>query len=130
MKQIMARESAWTSDGVPTFEHNPARARQKLQPAQLGLFSEPPSIRPLDQLRQGLVTRFAGRTLSVRQVCDEYDRVDSRFLTTHYKDALLSLESAERVSMDPPVECRRTRLGKPTLADGVRVTFPRATDRE
>jgi three-Cys-motif partner protein len=130
MKQIMAKEGAWTSDGVPTFEHNPARERQQLQPAQLGLFPEPPSIRPLDQLRQGLLTCFAGRTLSVRQVCDEYDRVDSRFITPHYKDALLSLEATGAVSMDPPADRRRTRLGKPTLADGVRIRFPRATDRE
>lgn len=130
MKQIMAKEGTWTSDGVPTFEHNPARERQKSQPAQLGLFSEPPPVHPLDQLREGLATRFAGRTLSVRQVCDEYDRVDSRFLTPQYKDVLLSLESAGGVSMDPPAKRRHTRLGKPTLADGVRVTFPKAAHHE
>jgi hypothetical protein len=130
MKQIMAKEGAWTLDGVPTFEHNPARERQKFQPAQLGLFAEPRSSQPLAQLKQGLMAHFADRIVPVQQIWEEYDRVDPRFIPRNYKDALLTLEAEGEVVMDPPAERRQTRLGKPTLADWVRVRFPKATDRE
>ena len=123
MKQIMAKQSSWTPHGLPSFEHNPARQRQERQPRQLGIFHEPP-LDPLVELCHALATYFAGRTLSVEQVYEEYDRVDERFLPSHCKDALLELEDAGAIKTDPPAARRQVRLGKVTLAKHVRVSFP------
>ena len=56
MKTVMANESLEATAGVASFEYNPASADQ---PLLSGL------LRPLDELEDMLVEKFAGRTLSM-----------------------------------------------------------------
>lgn len=67
---------------------------------------------------------FAGRTLSTQEVMRTYELIDDRFTERNYKDALLNLERAGRIAVEPPASGRRTRNGQPTLADHVVITFP------
>lgn len=64
MKEIMAGESSSENQGVATFEYNPASSRQPL------LFS---LARPLDDLADDLLSRFAGRTLTMQQVYEQHN---------------------------------------------------------
>ena len=64
MKEIMASESSKNEQGVASFEYSPADARQPL------LFS---MSRPLDDLEQMLLTKFAGRTLAFEQAYQEHN---------------------------------------------------------
>jgi len=62
--EIMAGESSKSEQGVASFEYSPADARQPL------LFA---MSRPLDDLEQMLLTKFAGRTITFDQVYQEHN---------------------------------------------------------
>ncbi len=117
MKEIMAAESSTAEQGVASFEYNPAARRQGL------LFD---LARPLDDLGEMLVRRFAGATVTMVQVYERH-HVGTRFVKRNYKEVLAVLEAAGRISADPPAQKRRKRKGRVTFADGVRVTFPPPT---
>lgn len=110
MKEIMARESTSTEQGVPSFEYNPARQRQ-------GLLFE--LSRPLDDLCDLLLKAFAGRKLTMQQIYEQH-HVDRPFIKKNYKDALLKLEQEGRLTAAPTAAQRR----KNTFADSVSVIFP------
>lgn len=110
MKEIMARESTSTEQGVPSFEYNPARQRQ-------GLLFE--LSRPLDELCDLLLKAFAGRKLTMQQIYEQH-HVDRPFIKKNYKDALLKLEQEGRLTAAPTAAQRR----KNTFADSVSVIFP------
>lgn len=109
MKEIMAKESSSESQGVPTFEYNPADSRQQL------LFE---LARPLDDLEGLLLTDFAGRTLTMLKIFEEHN-VDRPYIKRNYKDALLRLEAAGRIITNPS----KRKAG--TFGDQVLVTFPK-----
>lgn len=111
MKDIMARESSTEDQGVPSFTYSPADARTPL------LFS---LARPLEALAEDLVKTFAGRTMAMDAIYKEH-HVDTPFIRRNYKQALVELESAGRVTCVPSAEKRR----KGTFSDDVRVTVPR-----
>ena len=110
MKEIMAKESSSSDQGVPSFEYNPSIYKQ-------GLLFE--LSRPLDELGELLLTQYAGRTLTMKQIYDLHN-VGKRFIKTNYKAVLKTLEKEEKINTDPPAEKRP----KDTFADRVRVTFP------
>jgi hypothetical protein len=110
----MARESSTEDQGVASFAYSPADARTPL------LFS---LARPLEALADDLLRSFGGRTLTMHQVYKAH-HVDTPFIAKNYKHALTDLEADGRVRCDPPASQRRKIAGKPTLGDGVRVTFP------
>lgn len=114
MKEIMARESTVDAQGVPSFEYSPARTRQPL------LFN---LSRPLDELEGQLLSAYAGRTLTMKQVYEDHS-VDRPFLDKHYKQVLRHLEEAGAITASPPANKRVKRHGVATFADAVRVTFP------
>jgi len=116
MKEIMAKESSRTEQGVPTLEYNPADARFPL------LFE---LSRPLDDLAEMLLCEFAGQTLTMREVYQEH-HVGTRFIKRNHKDALRLLEAEGRIVTDPAAEDRIMRKGQVTFADHVKVTFPSA----
>jgi three-Cys-motif partner protein len=111
MKDIMAKESSTTEQGVPSFEYNPFLSTQ-------GLLFE--LSRPLDELGGPLLNRFAGQKLTMKEIYEVHN-VGTRFIKSNYKAALLSLEREGKIKADPPMANRRPT----TFADHVRVTFPR-----
>ena len=111
MKGIMAKESSTAEQGVPTFEYNPADARQPF------LFE---LARPLDDLEGMLCNEFAGRTLTMLKAFQAH-HIDRRYIKKNYKDVLLKLEKDGKITTDPPHTQRR----KNTFADDVRVAFPK-----
>ena len=110
MKEIMAKESSDTEQGVPSFEYNPSHSTQ-------GLLFE--LSRPLDELGELLLEEFAGQQLTMKKIYEMHN-VGRRFIKSNYKAALISLETEDKIKADPP------RAGRPanTFADRVRVTFP------
>lgn len=119
MKDIMARESSTDIQGVPSFEYNPATARQTL----LYEYS-----RPIEDLEEMLLVEFAGRTLSMKDIFERHN-IGRRFVSPNYKQALISLERQGKIVAKPPVSQRRQRKGIPTFADDVIVTFPEKAEK-
>ncbi|MFK0732426.1 MAG: three-Cys-motif partner protein TcmP [Gloeotrichia echinulata GP01] len=109
MKEIMANESSEKNQGVPSFEYNPATYRQPL------LFE---FYRPLDELEEMLLDKFAGQTITMKEIYDQH-HVGRRYISKNYKAALNHLESQGKIIADPPANNRR----KNTFGDSVRVTF-------
>ena len=120
MKEVMAKESSSTEQGVPTFEYNPADRRQPL------LFE---FARPLDDLEEMLLAEFAGKTMTMGQIFEAHN-YGRRYISRNYKDALLKLEKAGKIKTDRPYTIRRKVKGEYTFADDVKVTFPRAKAKE
>ena len=107
MKDIMAKESSITDQGVPSFTYSPADASTPL------LFS---LARPFDGLKEELVKAFSGQTLSMQQIYERHS-VDTPFVKKNYKDALLALEAEGKIVANPP------KRKKGTFADQVLVSF-------
>lgn len=116
MKDIMARESSTEDEGVASFTYSPADARCPL------LFS---LARPLAALADDLVSKFAGKTLTMQQVYKAH-HVDTPFVAKNYKQALSDLEAAGRIVAVPGASSRPKRMGKVTFGDAVTVSFPKA----
>jgi three-Cys-motif partner protein len=112
MKDIMARESSSTDQGVASFEYSPATVRQPF------LFQ---LSRPLDDLEGMLLENFAGRTLTRNQIYQEHN-VDRPYIPKNYRDALLNLEAAGQVLTDP------ASRKKGTFGPNVKVTFPAGSE--
>jgi len=110
MKEIMAKESSDSTQGVPSFQYSPATIRQR------HLFE---LSRPLDELEGMLLDEFAGQTRSMGKIYEEHN-VGKRYIKKNYKNALLKLEAAGKIQTDPPADERR----QGTFSDSVRVTFP------
>ncbi|MBI2907075.1 MAG: three-Cys-motif partner protein TcmP [Chloroflexi bacterium] len=105
MKGIMANESSSHVQGVASFEYNPKPPL--------------PLYRPLDDLKQALMSAFAGKTLKMTDIHGEHN-VGTDYVKANYKAALLDLEADGLVIPDPPAGKRR----QGTFADDVMVTFP------
>jgi three-Cys-motif partner protein len=116
MKQIMARHSSSNDQGIASFDFNPAISGQLRFLFDLS--------RPLDELGDLLLTRFAGRTLTMKKIY-ELHQVNTPYIAANYKDALNQLEEKGMIVCNPPAASRRMRQGKRTFADSVKVTFPR-----
>ena len=114
MKGIMAGESSTEDEGVPSFEYSPADARCPM------LFS---LNRPLSSLAQNLLGRYAGRSMSMKQVFDEHN-VGTPFIEKNYKRVLNQMEAAGQITANPPAIARPMRKGDRTFSDKTIVTFP------
>ena len=115
MKEIMAKESSETNQGVPSFEYNPASERTPL------LFE---LSSPLDQLEGKLQRDFSGEHLTMYEVYRRHS-VDTPYVKANYKRALANLEATGEIIANPPASERRMRKGEVTFADDVRIDFPR-----
>lgn len=111
MKDVMARESSQLEQGVASFEYNPAILDQ-------GILFE--LSRPLDQLGQILLEKFAGRTLTMAEIYEKH-HVGTKFIKPNYKAVLTKLEAEGMITTAPSAQNRR----KNTFADSVVVTFPK-----
>ncbi len=114
MKEIMAKESSSTEQGVPSFEYNPATQYHPL------LFE---LSKLLDDLEDMLLDEFAGKTMTMLEVYEKH-HVGKRYIKTNYKESLKNLESQGKITVDPPASKRRKNKGQTTFADDVKVTFP------
>ena len=115
MKEIMAGESSTTAQGVPSFEYNPAATREHPLLFELS--------RPLDDLAEMLLTDFAGRRITMKQIYDQHN-IGKSYIPSNYKDVLARLEAESKIQADPPADERPKRSGKVTFADKISVTFP------
>jgi three-Cys-motif partner protein len=119
MKGIMAHESSEQTQGVASFEYSPASEKFPL------LFE---LTRPLDDLEGMLLSRFAGKTLTMEEVYMQHN-VGTPYIQRNYKRVLASMEQAQKITADPPASKRRIYKGEITFADHVRVTFPKGSTK-
>lgn len=110
MKEIMAKESSNSDDGVASFEYCPASPEMEAQQQLLFRLS-----RPLDELAEMLLQEYAGRSLTLDAIYRDHS-VDRPYIKKNYKQTILMLEEQGRLSVD--------KHRKNTLADRIRVTFP------
>lgn len=108
MKEIMAKESSLHEQGVPSFHYSPADKRFPL------LFE---LNRPLDDLEEMLMEKFAGRTLTMNEIYEGH-HVGRCFIKKNYKDALKQMEAKKLITCEP------SKRKIDTFADTVKVTFP------
>jgi three-Cys-motif partner protein len=113
MKEIMAKESSDTQQGVPTFEYNPASLKYPL------LFE---LSRPLDDLGDMLLQQFTGRTMTMADVYNQH-HVGRPYIKANYKSVLAKLESEGKIRANPSADRRKKVKGKLTFADSVIVNF-------
>ncbi len=110
MKDVMAKASSDVVDGVASFEYNPADLRAPR------LFAP---VSPLTALENALLSRWAGRSLTVEQIFAN-DRAGTAYTLRNYKSALRNLEQQAAITCDPPAHRRRAN----TMGDRVLITFP------
>lgn len=110
MKEIMAKESSTEDQSVASFAYSPADETMPF------LFE---FQRPLDELADMLLSHFAGRTASMRDIYCEHS-VGRPFLSRHYKDVLGNMEAAKKVFVIDPEGKKRRRN---SFADRLLVTF-------
>lgn len=111
MKEIMARESSSTDEGVAAFEYNPVDARSAGRQQLLFKLS-----RPLDDLANMLLKEFEGRTLRMEDIYMQHN-VDRPYIKKNYKEALMKLEEEGKI--------RAGQHRKGTFGDKVDVRFPK-----
>jgi len=109
MKDIMAKESSEIQQGVPSFEYNPASRQYPL------LFE---LSRPLDDLGDMLLSKYAGCKLTMEKIYEEHN-VGTPYVSKNYKDILKKLELEEKIVCVPPASKRK----KNTFADKTLVIF-------
>jgi three-Cys-motif partner protein len=112
MRGVMAKASSYAFDGVASFEYT----------RRPPLFM--PDGRSIEALAETLTLDLAGSMMPVAQVFERHSP-GRLYVMPNYREALLRLEAASRVTMTPPVSERRPYRGKPSLAEDVLVTFPR-----
>jgi three-Cys-motif partner protein len=115
MKEIMAKESSEHIQGVPSFEFS--RASEQY-PTLFDL------SRPLDDLADMLLNDFAGESATMIEIYERHS-VGKSYIRRNYKDALIDLESQDRIKAVPPAAERRKMKGQVTFGDNVRVSFRR-----
>ena len=108
MKDIMAKESSSSEQGVPSFEYNPATIYQPL------LFD---LSRPLDDLENMLLDEFAGQTITMKEIYNRH-HIGKRYIKKNYKEVLLKLEAEKKITADP------AKRRKNTFGDKVIISFP------
>ncbi len=112
MKDIMANRGVVDEDGVPLFEYMPKSVGRQLA------FERD---RPIEALPADLLSRFAGQTLTMKEVYDQHN-VGTPFIKPNYKKVLIEMEERGEVQCEPG---RGSRMAN-TLADRVLVSFPTA----
>jgi hypothetical protein len=113
MKEVMAKRSSSSEEGISSFEFNPAVSRQPV------LFS---FTRPLNELKEMLLHDFAGRILSMQEIYEQHS-IDKPYIRRNYKDALKQLEADGRIQAAPPANKRPLYKGEVSFGDKVVVKF-------
>ena len=109
MKEIMAKESTTSDQGVPSFVYNSADKKFPL------LFE---LTRPLDQLAGMLQKEYSKKSLLMKDVYLQHS-IGKPYIKKNYKEVLKQLEKSGKIKADPPADKRR----KDTFGDEVKVSF-------
>ena len=109
MKDVMAKESSSTDQGVPSFEYNPRDYSLRFELSR----------RPLDDLEGQLLDNFAGCTRNLPEIYKEHS-VGKPFVAKNYRQALANLEDKGAIQ----VYSAKPRPRKGTYAPHVRISFP------
>ena len=112
MKGIMARESSSASQGVASFDYNPADKRMPL------LFE---LTRPIDELADMILAEFSGQTISFKTLYEKHS-IGKPYIERNYKDVLLQLEANGKITTKPPSHERRPG----TFGEKVEIIFPKS----
>jgi hypothetical protein len=110
-KEISAKESSRFDHEVPSLDHNPASLIESGF-----LFSQ------LVELESELVSAFSGQVLTPEEIYHRHHN-GRPFVLKNYRQAILNLEEAGAVKIDPPRELRAKRE---ILPQNARVTFLKA----
>ncbi|HPI37517.1 MAG TPA: three-Cys-motif partner protein TcmP [Ignavibacteriaceae bacterium] len=113
MKEIMARESSLSEQGVASFGYNPADINTPL------LFE---LSRPLDDLGDLLLKEFKGKVLTMNEIYLAHN-VGKPYIARNYKTALRKLESENKIITNPPPKERKRIKGEVTFGPDVQVFF-------
>ncbi|MGO9323532.1 MAG: three-Cys-motif partner protein TcmP [Terracidiphilus sp.] len=113
MKEIMAKHSSESHQGVASFGYCPASTIHPL------LFE---LNRPLDDLQGLLLNEFAGKTLTTQDVYERHN-VGRPYTMTNYKAVLLKMEGQGLIKVNRLGKKRR----KGTFPEDVLVKFPDQT---
>lgn len=111
MKDVMAKASAESSQGVASFSYFPAASTKQQLLFDLN--------RPLDDLRGMLLQAFAGQRLTMRAIYEAHS-VDRPYTASNYKTVLRALEDEGKIQTDG----RKSKMG---FADGLVAIFPKVT---
>lgn len=103
MREVMAKECVFLGQEVPLFEYNPAPPPEP--DPQMALWEEPKPDH-FAPLREDLLQRFAGRSLTVREVFENHS-LGQPYLMRHYQATLREFETRGLVQIDPPAAERR-----------------------
>jgi three-Cys-motif partner protein len=114
MKEIMAKESSDTKDGVANFEYNPRDIHYR-QGTLFDLLS-----RPLDDLQGMLTEKYKGRTVDFTELYEEHS-VDRPYIKKNYKDVLRTMFDAGLITAVNPKNNKSPRKG--SFSDEMRITF-------
>jgi len=109
----MAKESSSITQGVASFEYNPA---DKTMPLLFEL------NRPIDELADMLLRDYRSKTVSFTALYEEHS-VGRRYVKRNYKDVLIQLEEDGKIIANPPMSERPKIKNKITFADHVIITF-------
>ncbi len=110
MKNIMAKYSSESNQGVPSFEYCPATKKQPF------LFQ---FRRPLDELSAMLLEEFRGKTVSMLDIFKTH-HIGKPFIKKNYREVLIKMEQKGLIRANPSINERRNG----TFADKVKVAFP------
>lgn len=117
MKQIMYSNSAKDSDGVATFSFEDSR-NFGAGFEQLTIFD-----RPIQSLRDDILRKYIGRTVSVGSICNDVDcDFSSHFVSKNVKDVLKELELEGKISVTTGRK-QKYRNGKLNMPDGAVIQF-------
>ena len=108
MKDVMARQSSFENQGVPSFQYCPSETLKQ------GLLFE--LSRPLDDLEGLLLSAFRGQQLTMRQVYERHC-VDTPYISKNYKDILRRMEDLGAITT-------KGRKSKRGFADNLLIQFP------
>ena len=115
MKEIMYKESTDKSDEIASFEYNPRGLVGGKQLFLLDMLS-----RPLDDLQDMLLQRYAGQTVEFLNLYEEHS-VDKPYIKKNYKDVLRKMYDVGKITAVNPRTDKPPRKG--SFSDEMRITF-------
>lgn len=112
MKEIMAPESTFSPQGVPTYEFYATGTRKPT----LSLFD-----RLLDDLCEILLDEYAEQELTVQEIYEKHS-VGRKYILKNYQEGLKKLEDDGKIEVDPPADKRR----KNTMPERAKIRFSKS----
>jgi len=113
MKDIMAKYSVQTLDGIVYFEYNPAIPGNKV------LFHPEYSI---DKLCADLIKVYKGKSITMSKVFEDHHH-GKNYIKKNYRDALLRLEDKGSIIITRFTKRVQIRDGKKTIGDHAVIKF-------